>query len=53
VGYVKVDKSGVHSPTPIGGLDIMDMDRSQKIPESRIWTFWTPPQHNRVRYAME
>ena len=37
-------EKGVQSPTPIGGLDFLDMDRLIKYPEIKVLDFLdTPP----------
>ena len=37
-------EKGVQSPTPIGGLDFLDMDRLIKYPETKVLDFLdTPP----------
>jgi hypothetical protein len=44
VAVTKYPKKGVQSPTPIGGLDFLDMDSLLKYPEIPVLDFFdTPP----------
>jgi len=36
-------EKGVQSPTPIGGLDFLDLDRLIKYPEIKVLDFLAPP----------
>ena len=36
-------EKGVQSPTPIGGLDFLDMDRLIKYPETKVLDFLDTP----------
>jgi len=44
VAVSECPEKGVQSPTPIGGLDFLDMDRLIKYPEIKVLDFLdTPP----------
>ena len=41
-------EKGVQSPTPIGGLDFLDMDRLIKYPEIKVLDFLDTPNFARA-----
>ena len=41
-------KKGVQSPTPIGGLDFLDLDRLIKYPEIKVLDFLDTPTFARA-----
>lgn len=45
-------EKGVQSPTPIGGLDFLDMDSLLKYPQIKVLDFLDPPTFARASIGL-